>query len=69
MNKTAIKVRIRELEDELDSLRGQLVQADSGPSFKDLRGSLAGKFEVSDELIEKCEIKIEWDKLFPDTRA
>lgn len=69
MDKTAVLVRIRELEDELDSLREQLAQVNSGPSFKDLRDSLSGKFEVTDELIEECEVRIDWDKLLPETQA
>jgi hypothetical protein len=60
--------RIEALEQRVGELARLLLAGTlKGPqSFKDLYGCLQGKLDASDELLEECTIRLEWDKLLRD---
>lgn len=63
---TAVVVeRIHQLEAELARLRAQLRSEANPKSFRDLYGSMKGMLDLTDEELEECEIKLEWDKIDP----
>jgi hypothetical protein len=57
--------RIHELEAELARLRAQLHSAENTKSYRDLYGSMKGMLDMTDEEIEECQYKLEWDKIDP----
>jgi len=62
-----LKSRIEALEKRVAELaeRQQVPKPDSGCSFRDFYGCMRGMFNMSEEEIEECEIKLEWDKVDP----
>jgi len=58
---------IEELKQRLDALERQIStkQPNGQHSYKDLYGCLKGKLIASDELLEECEFRLEWNKIDP----
>jgi hypothetical protein len=59
----AVLERIGQLESELERLRAQLHSAENTKSYKDLRGSMKGMLDMTDEEMEECLLKLDWKAL------
>jgi hypothetical protein len=62
-----LKSRIEALEKRVAELteRQQDPKPNSGRSFRDFYGCLKGKLNATEELLEECRLKIDWDQLDP----
>ena len=67
-----VKMRIAELKHELAELEDELAHASNGnggqsrrTSYRDFYGVLGGRLNATEELLEECRLKIDWDKLEP----